>query len=130
MTLKVFLPYQKLLEKERVIRIVAETTQGSVGFLPKRLDCTAALVPGILTYETLEEGEKYIALEEGVLVKTGNEIVVSTRSGICGADLGSLRVSVEKEFVQQQEKEKTISQALSKIHIDVIRTILEFRHER
>jgi F-type H+-transporting ATPase subunit beta len=52
MNLKVLLPFQVFAEKAGVSRIVAETREGSFGLLPHRLDCVAALVPGILTYQT------------------------------------------------------------------------------
>ena len=70
MGLKVLLPFQIFVEKTDVIRIVAETPQGSYGLLPNRLDCVAALTPGILTYETESDGEVFLAVDEGVLVKT------------------------------------------------------------
>src|SRR5580698_4603234 len=69
--LKVLLPFQIFVEKEGVMRIVAQTLQGSFGLLPQRLDCAAALEPGILTYETESEGEIYVAIDRGVLVKAG-----------------------------------------------------------
>ena len=51
MNLKVLLPFQVFAEKTGVARIVAETREGSFGLLPRRLDCVAALAPGILIYE-------------------------------------------------------------------------------
>ena len=71
MNLKVLLPFQIFAEKTGVSRIVAETRDGSFGLLPHRLDCVAALVPGILTYETISDGEVFVAVDQGVLVKTG-----------------------------------------------------------
>jgi len=65
MSLKVLLPFQIFAEKTGVARIVAETREGSFGLLPQRLDCVAALVPGILTYEIESEGEVYLAVDEG-----------------------------------------------------------------
>ena len=41
--LKVLLPFQIFLDKRNVKRIVAHTSEGSFGLLPRRLDCTAAL---------------------------------------------------------------------------------------
>ena len=69
MNLKVLLPFQIFAEKTGVSRIVAETREGSFGLLPHRLDCVAALAPGILTYETESDGEVFVAVDEGVLVK-------------------------------------------------------------
>jgi alternate F1F0 ATPase F1 subunit epsilon len=79
MNLKLLLPFQVFAEKTGVTRIVAETPDGSFGLLPHRLDCVAALAPGILIYETEAEGEVFVAVDEGVLVKTGPDVLVSVR---------------------------------------------------
>ena len=52
MNLKILLPFQVFDEIKNVRSIVIETSEGSYGLLPQRLDCVAALVPGIFTYET------------------------------------------------------------------------------
>ena len=80
MNLKILLPFQVFAEKTGVSRIVAETREGSFGVLPRRLDCVAALVPGILIYEHAAEGEVYVAVDEGVLVKAGPDVRVSVRN--------------------------------------------------
>ena len=55
MKLKILLPFKVFAEKVDVLRIVAESHNGSFGLLPQRLDCVAALAPGILIYETATE---------------------------------------------------------------------------
>jgi F-type H+-transporting ATPase subunit epsilon len=114
MKLKVLLPYQVYAEIDGVERIVAETTQGSFGLLPRRLDCVAVLEPGILTYETKAAGEIYIAVDEGILVKVGADVLVSVRNAIGGTDLGKLRVAVAKEFVDLDENEKQVRAVLAR----------------
>ncbi|MEO5655762.1 MAG: F0F1 ATP synthase subunit epsilon, partial [Nitrosospira sp.] len=94
MNLKILLPFGVFAEKTGVARIVVETSSGSYGLLPNRLDCVAALVPGILAFETKEEGEVYIAVDEGILIKTGVEVLVSVRNAITGADLATLHETV------------------------------------
>ena len=79
MHLKVLVPFQIFADKNGVSRIVAETGSGSFGLLPRRLDCVAALAPGILIYETEEKGEGYLAVDDGVLVKIGPTVSVSVR---------------------------------------------------
>ena len=51
MNLRILLPFGVFTQKADVLRVVADTTDGSYGLLPNRLDCVAALLPGILTYE-------------------------------------------------------------------------------
>ena len=89
-------------------RIVAQTLQGSLGLLPHRLDCTAALAPGILTYETETEGEVYLAVDQGVLVKAGLDVLVSVRNAIGGTDLAKLHEAVKREFLNVDEQEKSV----------------------
>jgi F-type H+-transporting ATPase subunit epsilon len=129
MKLKVLLPFQVFTEKEDVMRIVAETPQGSFGFLPHRLDCVAPMSPGILTYETKTEGEIYIAVDEGVLVKTGANVLVSVRKAIGGMDLGQLREAVEQEFLNLEEREQSVRSVLAKMESGLIRRLVEFYHE-
>ncbi|HTD17724.1 MAG TPA: F0F1 ATP synthase subunit epsilon [Chthoniobacterales bacterium] len=128
MTLKVLLPFQVFLEQDRVTRMVAETSGGSFGLLPHRLDCTAALLPGILTYETADAGEAFVAVDAGVLVKTGSQVLVSVRNAIGGTDLGELRAAVEREFLGLDEQEKSVRVALARLETGFIRRFMEYRH--
>jgi F-type H+-transporting ATPase subunit epsilon len=130
MNLKVLLPFQIFAEKTGVSRIVAETRKGSFGLLPHRLDCVAALAPGILTYETDSDGEVFVAVDEGVLVKTGLEVLVSVRRALGGADLGRLREAVEKEFLTLDEREQSVRSVLAKMEGDLIRRMASLHHDR
>jgi F-type H+-transporting ATPase subunit epsilon len=112
-----------------VKRIVAQTLQGSFGLLPHRLDCAAALAPGILTYETEAEGEVYLAVDQGVLVKAGMDVLVSVRDAIGGTDLDKLHEAVKREFLDLDDQEKTVRSVLAKMEGGFIRRFMEFQHE-
>jgi F-type H+-transporting ATPase subunit epsilon len=129
MTLRVLLPFRIFAEKTGVSRIVAETRDGSFGLLPRRLDCVAALAPGILIYENEAEGEVYVAVDEGVLIKTGSDVLVSVRNAIAGTDLGQLREAVEREFLHLDEREQGVRSVLAKMESGFIRRLAEFHHE-
>ena len=129
MTLKVLLPFQVFTDKTDVTRIVAETHEGSFGLLPHRLDCVAALAPGILTYETEAEGEVFVAVDEGVLVKTGPNVLVSVRRALAGKDLSQLRETVTKEFLALDETEQSVRAVMAKLETGFLRRFATFRHE-
>jgi F-type H+-transporting ATPase subunit epsilon len=129
MNLKILLPFSIFAEKTDVSRIVAETCKGSFGLLPRRLDCVAALVPGILIYENEAEGEVYIAIDEGVLVKTGLDVLISVRNAIGGTDLGQLREAVEREFLNLNEREQSVRSVMAKMESDFIGRLAKFHHE-
>jgi len=127
--LKVLLPYEVFAEKTSVSRIVVETHHGSFGLLPHRLDCVAALAPGILTYETTTEGETYVAVDEGVLIKTGVDVLVSVRNAIGGTDLGVLRAAVEREFLTLDAQEQSVRAVMAKMESGLISRLVELRRD-
>jgi len=129
MKLKVLLPFQVYAERAGVTRIVAETHEGSFGLLPNRLDCVAALVPGILVFETESDGEVYVAIDEGVLVKTGLEVLVSVRNAIGGSELDQLRKAVEQEFLMLDEQEQSVRAVLARMESGFVSRLARFHHE-
>ena len=129
MHLKILLPFQVYAEQSGVTRIVAETREGSFGLLPHRLDCVAALVPGILIYQTESSGEDLVAVDEGVLVKTATDVLVSVRRAIGGTDLGQLHAAVEKEFLTLDENEQSVRSAVVKLETGFLRRFATLQHE-
>lgn len=130
MNLKVLLPYGVFADTTGVSRMVVETRQGSVGLLPRRLDCVAALAPGILTYTSSTEGEVFVAVDEGVLVKTGPDVLISVRRALRGVDLAGLRAAVERDFRAIDEREQTVRAIQTKLEADLVRRMAGLHHDR
>jgi F-type H+-transporting ATPase subunit epsilon len=129
MHLKILLPFGIFAAETGVSRIVAETREGSFGLLPHRLDCVAALTPGILVYESEAKGEVYAAVDEGVLVKTGLEVLISVRNAIGGTDLGQLHAAVDKEFLNLDQREQSVRSVMAKMESDFVSRLARFHHE-
>ena len=125
MNLKILLPFKVFAEKRDVKSIVAETPQGSFGLLPHRLDCVSVLAPGILIYETEEGGREYVAIDEGILVKAGADVLISVRNAIGGTELGKLHEVVEREFMNLNEDEKSTRVELAKLESGFVRRFTE-----
>ncbi len=81
---------------------------------------------GILIYETQTEGEAYLAVDEGVLVKAGPDVLVSVRNAIGGTDLGQLREAVQREFLDLDERERSVRSVLAKMESDLMRRMATF----
>ena len=128
MDLKILLPFKVFAEIAGASRIVAESREGSFGLLPQRLDCVAALAPGILVYQTTAKGEAYVAIDEGVLVKSGANVLVSVRNAFAGTDLAQLRATVEREFVHLDQQEEDTRAVLAKMEGDLMRRMAAFSH--
>ena len=128
MQLRVLLPFGFFASVAGVTRIVVMTPAGSFGLLPHRLDCATVLSPGLLSYSTTTTGEVHLAVDSGVLVKTGPEVLVCVRHAIAGADLGHLREAVEQEFLKLSEQEKSIRGRLAQLETGLIRRFVELQH--
>jgi F-type H+-transporting ATPase subunit epsilon len=89
----------------------------------------AALAPGILIYETEAEGEVYLAMDAGVLVKTGPDVLVSVRRAIRGTDLGQLRATVEREFLILDEHEQEMRAVMAKLESGFLHRFVSLQHE-
>lgn len=121
MHLTVLLPFKVLLSVTGVQQVMAETQQGQFGLLPNRLDCVAALIPGILTYQAPGTGEHYIAIDEGILVKTGRQVTVSVRNAVSGATLGHLHEIIEKQFKEIDSAQEEVKLVMAKLESSFIR---------
>jgi F-type H+-transporting ATPase subunit epsilon len=130
MHLKILLPTEVFADEAHVTGIVAATSSGSFGLLEHRLDCVAALMPGILTYETPERGTVYLAVDEGVLVKTGAEVLVSVRNAIGGANLGELHDVVKQKFLTLDREERTVRDMVARMESGFVGRFAEYQHER
>jgi alternate F1F0 ATPase F1 subunit epsilon len=78
MRLKLLIP-TRVVADEEVVKVVTEGEHGSFCLLPEHVDFLAALVPGLLAFEDEAGQERFVAVDEGVLVKRGDEVLVLAR---------------------------------------------------
>jgi F-type H+-transporting ATPase subunit epsilon len=126
MHLKVLLPTRILID-EPVRKVIAEGESGFFALLPRHVDYVSALVPGLLSYVPGAGGqEQFIAIDEGVLIKSGPQVLVSTRSAVRGADLGELRRTVEEQFYELDEHERHVRSSMARLEADLVRRFVEW----
>lgn len=123
MRLRVFLPMKILIDKE-VTEVVAEAENGSFGMLSKHIDFVAALVPGILSFQSAD-GEEFLAIDEGIIVKCASDVRVSTRNAMLSRDLGKLKQTVEQEFRNLDERERKTRTILARLEADFAKRFSE-----
>jgi F-type H+-transporting ATPase subunit epsilon len=128
MHLTILLPFAVFADVDAVLNIVAETPAGAFGLLPRRLDCAAALTPGILSYVTAA-GETHVAVDQGTLVKTGAHVLVSVRRACAGVDLAELRARVEREFLALDARERDVRRVMAKLESGLLHRMASLQHE-
>jgi F-type H+-transporting ATPase subunit epsilon len=122
--LQVLTPAQVTLDQE-VEKVIAEAEDGFFCLLPRHADFVAALVPGILEVHGAERGEEFLAVDQGILVKAGEDVVVSTRRAVRSADLEHLRDTVEETFLAVDEHERQARSAAARLEADLVRRFME-----
>lgn len=129
MNLTILLPSRVFIEQAKVLRLVVETSQGSWGILPQRLDCVAALVPGILTFEPRSGSVAYVAVDIGVLMKAGTDVRVSVRRAVAGSDLGRLRDTVQRDYEVLEQSERETRRVIATLENAFIRRMGGLHHD-
>ena len=124
MRLKIFQPSEIFLD-ETISKVVGESPAGSFALLPRHIDMTTALVPGILAYENGQGKEVFLALDGGLLVKQGDQVSIATRMAIRG-ELGALREAVEKFVDEVDDRERKTRSAVARLEADFVRRFGEF----
>jgi F-type H+-transporting ATPase subunit epsilon len=122
--LKVYAPSDIFLDRE-VKKVVAESPAGSFCILPRHIDYVTALTTGILSYLTPEDEERFLAIDEGVLVKLADEVRVAAEWVIAG-ELGELRQQIEQIMLNEGEREKKTRGSMARLEADFIRRFMEF----
>lgn len=124
MRLRVLLPTEVLVDEDTV-KVIAEAANGSFCLLPRHVDFVAALVSGLLFYTTPAGTEKLLAVDEGTLVKCGDEVLVSVLHAACGKDAATLQQQVVTSFQSLDEDERRARSALARLEAATMRQFFE-----
>lgn len=124
MNLKVMQPTDMVID-QRVTQVTAEGEGGSFCLLPQHVDWIAALVPGILVFESEAGEEIFVAIDEGILVKQGEMVWISVRNAVPGVDLETLQQTVQQQFRQLDEQEQRARSTLARLETSFVREFIE-----
>lgn len=127
MRLRVLLPTEVLVD-EAASKIVAESVRGSFCLLPRHIDFVEVLVPSILTF-VCGGNERWLAVDGGILVKQGSDVVVSTPRGVHSRDLLALEEVLTRQFTRLDEREKRARSAVAHLEAELARKSLALRAE-
>lgn len=124
MQLKVQIPGEIFID-EPVQKIIAEAQNGYFCLEPRHIDFVAALVPGLITYLTENGSERLLASDEGILVKCGNEVLISTFSAVLGEKLETLQETVTNYLKNKTEEEGLARAATARLEAGIVRRFID-----
>jgi F-type H+-transporting ATPase subunit epsilon len=129
MQLKVLLPDEVLVDAA-VGKIIAEAENGSFCLEPRHVDFVAALVPSLLAYTTAEGAEMFVGIDEGILVKCGSVVRVSTREAVAGSDPEALKSAMVRRSSATDEHEHCARAVLARLEAGMAKRFLELQKGR
>ena len=124
MKLQVLLPTQLLVDVE-TCKVSAEAPDGCFTLLPHHIDLVSGITPGLLSYTRLDGEEVFLAVDEGILVKQGDRVLVSTLNAVTGPDLGTLRHTVQQQYRHLDEHERTTRAVLARLENHFVQRFME-----
>lgn len=107
------------------LKVAAESDFGSFTLLPRHADCALLLLPGLLSYVAEDGAEVFVAVDEGVLVKTGADVRVACQRAVVAGDLERAEAALEERLRKQDEHTRRARAALSRLEADVLRRMGE-----
>ena len=124
MRLKILLPTEIVVDEE-ASKVIAEDENGSFCLLPRHVDFVTSLAPGILSFTPPDRAEQFFAVDGGILVKCGRDVLVSTWNAVRGPDLGTLKETALKKFSIIAEQQKKANAAMAKLESNLVRKFIE-----
>lgn len=124
MRLKILLPSHILID-EPVQKIIAVGQDGSFCLKPRHIDFVSVLIPGLFQFIAQNGEEVFIAMDEAILVKCADEVLVSAFNAIRGDNLATIKDTVNHRFRQLDESEKIARSALARLEAGVVRQFIQ-----
>lgn len=120
----------RVLYQGKARKLFAVAENGAFGMLPNHIDFVTSLVPSVLIL-TLEHGsEQIFGIDEGILVKKGDQVDIAIRRGVRGEDLDSLQDSVRRNFIEVDEDERVARSALSRLEAGMVRRFADLQRPK
>lgn len=126
--LKIMMPEQIIADRQ-VDKVIAEGHNGFFCLKPRHVDFTSALRAGILYHYDGEE-EVFTAIDSGILVKCGSEVLVSALNAVTGNNLSELETMVRRRFSKSEESEQASVLALRNLEAELVQHFVDLEKGR
>ncbi len=124
MKLRVLTPTEVILEEE-VTHVTAEDVTGSLGIRPGHAALVTPLAVGIVIARAAAGGERYVAVNGGVMIVTGEEVEIVSRHAVASSDLAHLEGTVLEAFDKEEHDDRTNKVAFEKMRLNLMRRVLD-----
>lgn len=110
---------------EGLLEIGATGPMGKFCLLPRHIDFVSTLRPGLVSYKRADGSMAYAVIGEGILVKRGPEVLVSTGFALAGSGSEALLRAAAGRAEADLECESSTRARLSMLEAEFMRRLKE-----
>ena len=126
MKVRILTPIGVVLDEEAE-KISFESLTGSRTFFPHHIDTVSALPQNIVTVRTTKKKDIYIACTQGVLVKQGEQVLLSAHKAVIGEKLDELAKLIQTEFAQDEDNRRQVNSAIARLEAQLSRGFMNLK---
>ena len=128
MQLKVITP-SEIVTSCSIQKIMIEGIDGFRTLLPKHIDFITALKSGIMTYVTEDNQTIYLACNQGLFVKCGDQVSISTPWAVTSQNLSHLKQRIKQAFQEMEQERKEVGVSMARLEIGLTKGLMQLRQE-
>lgn len=110
---------------QEIKKLSAEGLEGSFCLYPHHINYVSNLRLGILSYEALDGSTGYFAIDEGVLNKVDDHVIISTINAIYSSSLEELKSAVFTELTKLVDEDRDARKAILQMEYSIMMTLMQ-----
>ena len=130
LNLRVYTPNELFID-EVITKISVLGNEGYYTILPNHIDYVSSFGDGILCFVTQDNKRMFVGVNQGILVKCGREIQISTFNAINGGSSVEELKDILKDVIKKEEEiinfEKKLKISLKNIEFELFKRINSLR---
>ncbi len=124
--LKIYSPIEILLDQE-VKQLTFEGKEGYLTILPNHIDYVSSFDTNIMSYIDIKNNKKYIALNNGILVKYSNKVRLTAYKAVFGDTIKELKQNININTENEDNIEKEINKNLKQLEYYMFNNLINIK---
>jgi F-type H+-transporting ATPase subunit epsilon len=124
--LKIYSPTSIILD-ESIRRLTFQGKEGYLTILPNHIDYISSFESNIMTYISMDNEKKFIALNSGILVKYADKIRITAYKAIVGDSISDLKLQLKNISEIENNVEKEINKNLKQLEYYMFNNLVNMK---
>ncbi len=124
--LKIYSPIEILLDEE-VQKLTFQGKEGYLTILPNHIDYVSSFESNIMSYIDRHNNQRFIALNNGILVKYSNKVRLTAYKAIIGNSLKDLKTKINEVVEKENDIEKEINKNLKQLEYYMFNNLVNMK---